>query len=575
MSDPNGRLMGLSHNIGHSQEEILLKHIANRAGGIYSQYDDLMHIIIRLPGGIQTHKSLMMMGRYTPDYFESYFDEGGSQPLYKFEYVYALNKIANPSDPESIKIKPQWPFVWGIGDIYNMGDDKETYRWYYLIKNGRTEDSYSSLIDLCKTFSMSGAAIDEAAPEIIDEDQWMRHFAFLSLGCVFDTYNFGSSHNNMIYKRPTDGKLLILPIDMDWAFEPTNVYRGVDAPLWGANASYGYNKYNLGKIIGIPRNLRLLYGHFYDIIDKSYNPDYMQRWATHYYSLLQNMSPYSFDCVVDFIRDRRNFVLGQLPSEIPFKITTNGGNDFTTGDSEVDLAGAAWINVKNIRQEGNPFELNVGWNSITNWSTKIKLASGTNYVIVQGIDFSGDVVATDTITIVSTALPGAKGFVINEFLAINSIVNTDNFGDYDDWIELYNAGTNSKNTAGLFLTDSLSLPTKWMMPDTNVAPGGFVLIWADNETNQGAFHASFKLSGNGEEIGFYDDSTSAIHTITYGPQSDNISSGLFPDGVFGDIVQLAPTPETNNVLPEPVIIWYIGLLVPLLRRCTLERWMFL
>jgi len=196
-------------------------------------------------------------------------------------------------------------------------------------------------------------------------------------------------------------------------------------------------------------------------------------------------------------------------------------------------------------------------------------------VVVQGLDFSGDVVVTDTITIVSTALPGAKGFVINEFLAINSIVNTDNFGDYDDWIELYNAGTNSKNTAGLFLTDSLSLPTKWMMPETNVAPGGFVLIWADNETNQGQFHASFKLSGNGEEIGFYDDSTSAIHTITYGPQSDNISSGLFPDGVFGDIVQLAPTPETNNVLPEPVIIWYIGLLVPLLRGGTLGRGMFL
>ncbi|MEA3272427.1 MAG: hypothetical protein U9P90_02060, partial [Patescibacteria group bacterium] len=245
MSDPNGRLLGTSLGIGHSQEEILLKHIANRAGGIYSQYDDLMHIVIRMPGGIQTWKSLMMMGRFSSDYFDSYFNDGGEQPMYKFEYVYALNKVADSNDPESIKIKPEWPFVSGIGDISDFGNDKEVYRWFYLIKNGRTEDNYSSIIDLCKTFSMSGAEIDNAAPKVIDEDQWMRNFAFLSLGCVFDTYNFGSSHNNIFYKRPTDGKLLVLPIDMDWAFEPDSTYRGVDAPLWGATANYGYNKYNL------------------------------------------------------------------------------------------------------------------------------------------------------------------------------------------------------------------------------------------------------------------------------------------------------------------------------------------
>jgi hypothetical protein len=361
----------------------------------------------------------------------------------------------------------------------------------------------------------------------------------------------------MFYKRPSDGKLLVFPIDMDWAFEPDTKYRGVNAPLYGTTAHYGYTKFNLGKIIGIPRNLRLLYGHFYDIIDKSYNPDYMQKWATHYYSLLQNLSPYSFDCVVDFIRARRNFVLSQLPAEIPFKITTNNGNDFTTDESEIDLSGNAWINVKKIRQEGNPVELNLNWSTVSDWTAKIKLSSGTNNVVIQGFDFSGNIVETDTITIISTVPPEAKGFAINEFLAINSTINTDEFGGYDDWIELYNAGTNDQNTAGLFLTDSLSAPTKWELPATNILSGGFLLIWADNETNQGPFHAPFKLSGNGEEIGLYDGTTSAIHTIIYGPQSEDISSGLFPDGIFNDITLLSPTPLTNNALPEPVSIYYL------------------
>jgi len=517
-------------------------------------------------GNINTWKSLLIMGRFTPDYFDSFFQNGGKQPLFKYEYLYALNKIADPNNPESEKIKPQWPFVSGIGDIYNLGDDKEVYRWYFLIKNGRKEDNFSSLINLCKTFSLSGEEINSNAVKYIDEDQWMRNFAFLSLGCVFDTYNFGSSHNNMFYKRPTDGKLLVLPIDMDWAFEPSNLYRGVEAPLYGANAVYGYNKFNLGKIIEIPRNLRRLYGHFLDIINKSYNPTYMQKWATYYYSLLQNLSPYNFDCVVDFIRDRRNFVLSQLPAEVPFEITTNNGNDFSTTESEISLSGCAWINIKNIRQENNPTELPVSWSSISNWSTKIQLNLRTNLIVLVGYDFSDNVAATDTITIISSSPNTIENFVINEFLAINSTICTDQFGEYDDWIELYNASTNVKNTADLFLTDSLSFPTKWQLPQTNILPGNFLLIWADNDTNQGPFHAPFKLSGNGEEIGLYDSSTSAIHTIVFGAQSEDISKGLFPDGTLAMPISLIPTPNSTNILPEPFCLQFIVFILLLKNR---------
>ena len=560
MSDPNGRLMGLSRtDSGQCQEEILLKHIANRAGGLYSQYDDLMHIIIPFSGGTQAKKALLMMGRFSSDYFDSYFDDGGGQPLYKFEYLYALNRTVT-SDPESEKYS-EWPFVSGIGDIYNLGDDKEVYRWLYLIKSGRTEYNYSPIMNLCKTFSMSGAEINNAAKNIIDESQWMRNFAFLSLGCVFDTYNFGSSHNNMFYQRPTDGKFLVLSIDMDWAFEPSNRWRGVAAPLYGATATYGYNKYNFGKIIEIPRNLRLLYGHFKDIIEKSYNPDYMQRWATHYYSLLQNLNHgYNFDCVVDFIRDRGNFVLSQLPPEIPFKISTNGGNDFSTNVLEISLKGTAWIDVKEIRSKNPPPPLSLNWSTITNWQTTVKLHSGTNFIELLCYNFSGEFSKTSSITIICTLPDPSRGMVINEFLAKNDSINFDENGDYDDWIELYNAGTNLENVGGLFLTDDTTFPTKWMLPETNILPGNFLLIWADDETNQGQFHAPFKLSTAGEQIGLYNISTSELHTIFFGLQQADISSGLFPDGNLGELYQLSPTHGETNVLPEPVFTWIVGLI---------------
>jgi len=578
MSDPNGRLMSLSHSFGNCQEEIFSKHIANRAGGVYSQYDDLMHIIIQFPNGsISSWKSILMMGRFDSDYFTSLWGEGDSQ-LFKYEYTYYFDETVD-GNPESEKKKPNKPTVKGLGDIYDLGNNKEVYRWFYLIKNGRTKDDYSTLINLCKTFSLTGAELDAASKNSIDESQWMRNFAYLSLCCALDMYNFGASHNNMFYKRPADGKLLVFPVDMDLAFDPDTSRRGVDAPLWGANNG---NAFNLGKIMDIPRNKRMLYAHFKDIIDKSYNPTYMSYWADHYYSLVQNLEPYDFSGNVDFIRDRMNFVLSQLPPEVPFKITTNNGEDFTTGVLELPLEGSAWIDVKQIHLEFPPTTLSLNWTTITNWQTTVQLHPGTNFIKLLGYNFSKKYSETSSITVICTAAIPVGGILINEFLAKNDTINTDELGDYDDWIELFNAGTNAENVGGMFLTDNTNFPAKWMLPDTNVFPGNFLLVWADNETNQGECHASFKLSASGEHVALFDNTTSALHTILFGPQQADISSGFFPDGNIETLYQMVPTPNETNNIPEPVIIWIVGLLVPLLRRrpanaggCPLGRGMFL
>ena len=48
--------------------------------------------------------------------------------------------------------------------------------------------------------------------------------------------------------------------------------------------------------------------------------------------------------------------------------------------------------------------------------------------------------------------PGAAVY-INEILASNDTTNTDESGEYDDWLELYNIGTESENIGGLYITD--------------------------------------------------------------------------------------------------------------------------
>ncbi len=64
----------------------------------------------------------------------------------------------------------------------------------------------------------------------------------------------------------------------------------------------------------------------------------------------------------------------------------------------------------------------------------------------------------------STAAAG--GLVINEFMAWNkaTIQDPDEWGEFADWIELYNGTDEPVTLSGLFLTDDLDEPTKWQIP---------------------------------------------------------------------------------------------------------------
>jgi len=80
-----------------------------------------------------------------------------------------------------------------------------------------------------------------------------------------------------------------------------------------------------------------------------------------------------------------------------------------------------------------------------------------------------------------------------------------------------------------------------------LAPGGQMIIWADDDPEQGPFHAGFKLSRSGEEVGLFDiDGRTLIDGISFGPQPVDVSYARSVDG--GDIWQFSerPSPGTAN-----------------------------
>jgi hypothetical protein len=143
---------------------------------------------------------------------------------------------------------------------------------------------------------------------------------------------------------------------------------------------------------------------------------------------------------------------------------------------------------------------------------------------------------------------------INEFMAANDSTIIDENGDYDDWIELYNAGATDIDLGGMYLTDDFTDVTKWQIPDTCITGGGFILIWADKETMEGPLHANFKISAaNGEGLGLYDTDlkeNALIDAKSFDPQARDTSYGRFPDGRGKWYFMPTPTPGAANVIEE-------------------------
>jgi hypothetical protein len=149
-------------------------------------------------------------------------------------------------------------------------------------------------------------------------------------------------------------------------------------------------------------------------------------------------------------------------------------------------------------------------------------------------------------------VPDLPRLRINEFMASNGSTIADPFGEYDDWIEIFNAGNVPVNLGGIFLTDNLNRPAKFAFPDTTLAPGGFVLIWADNTPEQGHWHADFALSASGEQLGIFqrvgDELFVPVDTLSFGPQTRDVSMGRQVDGGAPWVFFERPTPGRSNMV---------------------------
>jgi len=144
--------------------------------------------------------------------------------------------------------------------------------------------------------------------------------------------------------------------------------------------------------------------------------------------------------------------------------------------------------------------------------------------------------------------PEEGALILNEFLASNDTGFQDEFGEFDDWIEIYNGTDAAIDIGGYYITDDLATPNAWQIPSGNAATiipaDGYLILWADKQTEQGVLHVDIKLGSGGEDLGLFDPDGIDVDAYTFGPQITDVSEGRDADGLW--VTYDPPTPGAAN-----------------------------
>lgn len=509
-----------------SRREIAVKHIINAAGGLHDNYND----IVQFNGHLSTYnsRSRLEMTRFGSDYLDGLpGGNGGDGTVFKMEGIRVFQQTQDGS-----RNSPKLPFPIGWVSNYDLadqGDLKEDYRHSLRINSSLDRDDYTDVIGMAKLFSLSGTALEEAAPEVINVDMWTRQFAMLALCGVADTYSQGNPHNLNFYCRP-DG--IVDPMPWDW---DNHFGRSTSASLWGNR--------NVAKLFARPVFTRLYHGHLHDMVTNTFNATYLTPWFTH----LGSCAGENYTSSLGYVTQRGNYVLSRLPAQIPFTITSNGGNNFDYEGSTATLTGNAWIDTKEIIIEGTNSPLPLTWTDANSWEVQVPLFPGDNPITLISLDYQGEPAGSDTITVTNTSTvepASATNLVISEI----HYHPADN--ELEEFIELQNISATTIDLSGVTFTAGIDFE---FSAGTLLVPGERILVVIDLPTFQakygpslniaGTFENATKLSNKGETVRLETPTGILIQEVAYG------DSGAWPSSADGNgpsLVLILPSSNPDH-----------------------------
>ncbi len=496
-----------------------------------------------------------------------------------------------------------WKCLWPA-DLTYRGEAPENYHpWLdndrpYELKTNEDVYDYSQLARLISVINNTPEdAIEDSLNRLLDVNDVLKYFAVNVLMGSWDDYWF-LMNNYYLYHEPQTGIFHLIPYDYDNTF-------GIDwfDVEWSQSDPYTFAIMDNGErplvnsIMSVPR-YRNLYTRFLDYYRQELNDP---AWTDRLTELRDMISPwaetdqyrrmdYGFDSdggIMDFwesytadhfdylhvkrsILEYRQMRLNSLPGMLEYlplppvfyNHTVNVTDDSVHVTAAVfDEAGLTFVQVRLTPDGDSQQTWPLGFSPVPGsgkvedadrWTGGFSIPPQTSGGVIRfyAMDVSGNIAEyPDEGIPVSFQTMDEEGVRLNEFMAVNDTTIADEEGEFDDWVELINDSGSAIDLSGWFLSDRPDNLTKWEFPGTQtvIPPGGFLLVWCDNDPEQGDLHTNFKLSGSGEFISLtMPDGITVTDSLTFGPQEADISTGRYPDASGEWIVLPSPTPGASN-----------------------------
>jgi hypothetical protein len=502
-----------------------------------------------------TRRAAIMQDTQKPDRdsVRQWFPDEADGELFKVqiwrEYDAAVNDITSISA--------------SLGNFTTTGGVRKTarYRWSWTPRGAAsTMNNFSNLFELVDAVNSPSNAYTAAIENVIDIEQWMRTFATEHLVGNWDSYGYGNGQNMYAYK-PSGGRWKMMIWDMDVSLG--NASDPANADLFKLTNPY-FPSFNgdfaiVDRMYKHPKFVRAYWRAIQDAVNGPLAPARLHALLDAKTAAFASngVTSSATTFVKNYLTTRRDYCLGRLGT-LAAAFSSGGNGLVVASNNPVLISGTAPVEVREILINGVPIP--VTWTSVTSWTAQVTCTVGTNLLVVQGVDRLGAPLAgaltTNVVSYTGSAGPLVR-VQINEWMASNS--GPDGLpnpvgGAYDDWFELYNPGPDRADLAGHFLTDDAADRFRFLIPPGYViAPGGYLMVWADgdptrNATNHPELHVNFQLSKDGEILALSAPDGTQLDSVQFGPQTNNISQGRWPDGESSVSFMGTPTPHAPNLL---------------------------
>ncbi len=478
-----------------------------------------------------------------------------------------------------------WP-----ADLHYRGDDPNLYkeaeswgRQAYQLKTNLETNDYSDLAHFIEVLNFWVGSVFQCELErIFDVDSYLKIIALDILTGNWDG-PIVNKNNFYLYHDPCSDRFVYLPYDLDNTLGID--WFGID---WANTDIYNWSSYSgdyrpiFEKIMAVPEYQDRFSYYMRTIIENHFNSEVIQPYLSEKKNLLasfRNIDTYaaldygwnatnwfqSFDeslgdhvkyGLTDYMAARASSAIEQLDTPDIIPVVQHIEVDWSPNEVIFDLKllddqviETAVFHYKMGEQDWQSESLNVVDNTAQFSFTTDEIDVLTYYVeVTDNIGQNRDYPMCQDATLL-LGYHATPQLVINELLASNDTGASDNAGEFEDWIELYNADDAPLELSDFYLSDNSENPTKWRLPNETLYPGEYFIIWADDDTDQGSHHANFKLNKGGEFLGLFDQKSNhhaVMDSLTFPEQQTDISYARQPNGTGDFGFDDSPTFNMNN-----------------------------